>query len=178
MSTANTLLDLALSFLKIGLLAFGGGNSMLKMVEYEVVTNRAWLTADQFSEFTGTTFLFPGLTALKLCAMIGFKVGGLLGSFIAVISMNLPALAITLVGFYLLRSYAESPQVKKLTLLLQYSALSVLFAGAYAVAVPILKDKFSLLYTFGALVFLMLLIFFDLSPFIWMLVFIGVFFFL
>lgn len=170
--------DLFLSFGKIGFLSFGGGNSMLKMIEYEAVGIRSWITPEEFSQITGVTFLFPGLTAVKLSTIIGFKVGGALGAFAAFIAMNLPGLILAIFGFYILKTYEENAGVQKILILVQYGALAVLIAAVYAVAFPILKENFSIIYVLGAVALLLAMIIFNLSPFLGLLLYVGVFFFI
>lgn len=177
MALCQKCFDIFLSFGKIGILSFGGGNSMIKMLEFEVVTNRAWLSAEEFSQVTGSSFLFPGLTAVKISSIIGFKVGGIMGATIAFLSMNLPGILLAVFGFYLLKSYESNPSVKKLVTLVQYGAISVLMAAAIAVATPVLKNHFSILYLVGAIILLMAMILFDLSPFLGILLYIGLLFF-
>ena len=77
----------------------GGGHSMLKLIEDECVGNRAWLTIEQFSALTGVTFLFPGLTAVKLSALVGLKVAGVPGLIAGVAALNLPGLLLAVL-FY------------------------------------------------------------------------------
>lgn len=173
----NGYLQICESFGKIGFLSFGGGNSMIKMLEYETVINRAWVTADEFSQITGSTFLFPGLTAVKISTMIGFKMGGVFGAILAFLSMNTPGIILALIGVYLIRAYQENPHVQKLITLTQYGSLAILVAAVYALATPIFKNHFSLLYTVGAVALLLGMIIFDLSPFVGLVLFIGVFFF-
>ncbi|MBM3617904.1 MAG: chromate transporter, partial [Alphaproteobacteria bacterium] len=57
---------LLLSFGQIGLFALGGGNSMLKLIEDECVNHRQWVTLEEYSEMVGVSYLFPGLTVVKL----------------------------------------------------------------------------------------------------------------
>ena len=68
----NPLLALFLNFGKVGLISLGGGNSMLKLIEYEAVQLHQWVTQEEFVGMLGTIFLFPGLTAVKLAALIGY----------------------------------------------------------------------------------------------------------
>lgn len=174
----HTLYTLALSFGKIGMMAFGGGNAILKMIEFEVVSNRAWLTSQEFAEMTGVSFLFPGLTGLKLSALIGFKVGGILGCLTSIVAMNVPAILLTVFGVYAMKSFSNDPRIIKLVVLVQYAAAALLLAGAYTVIQPLLKSKFDLKYLICSLIFLGTLIFFDFSPFLGLIVFIGVLFFI
>jgi chromate transporter len=80
----GTLWQLLVSFGQIGVFALGGGSGMLKLIEEECVENRRWLGAEEFTSLVGATFLFPGLTAVKLSALIGLKVAGLPGLVVAV----------------------------------------------------------------------------------------------
>ena len=84
----STLLSLFLSFSKIGLISLGGGNSLLKLIEYEAVSYRHWIRPEEFISMVGTSFLFPGLTAVKLSALIGYKTAGIPGLIIAVTCLN------------------------------------------------------------------------------------------
>lgn len=174
----HTLFMLAVSFGKIGITAFGGGNAILKMIEFEVVSNRAWLSSQEFAELTGVSFLFPGLTGLKLSALIGFKVGGIFGCLVSMTAMNVPAILLTVFGVYAMKSLSNDPRVLKLVVLVQYAAAALLLAGAYAVIEPLLKTKFDIKYLIGSLIFLGTLVFLDFSPFLGLLIFIGVLFFI
>lgn len=170
-------IDICFTFGKIGLLSLGGGNAMLKMIEFEVANNHAWISSEEFSQLTGASFLFPGLTAVKLSAIVGFKAGGIIGAFFAFLSLNLPGIILTLLGIYILQENQDSKAVQKLIILVQYSALAVLAAAVYAIATPVLKNSFSWIYLLGAIGLLLLMIIFDISPFIGLLFYIGLFFF-
>ncbi len=158
------LLELMISFGKIGITALGGGNSMLKLIEYEAVISRQWIGQEEFVGMVGSTFLFPGLTAVKLSAIIGYQVAGILGLIIAVICLNLPGLLLALAGYSYL-SQSNSPITRKAIIAVQYGALAMLAAASYAIGEGILKHNFSLPLIFLTFSFFILLAFFDLSPF-------------
>ena len=46
--TTSPLLDLAVLFLKLGAIAFGGPAAHIAMMEYEVVRRRRWLSREEF----------------------------------------------------------------------------------------------------------------------------------
>ena len=52
----------------------------------------------------GTSFLFPGLTAVKLTALIGYKAAGILGLILALTCLNLPGLILAVLGYQVLSS--------------------------------------------------------------------------
>src|SRR5665647_1924590 len=129
----QTLSAIIYSFGKIGLISLGGGNSMLKLLEYEAVTYRHWIGNEEFVGMLGASFLFPGLTAVKLAALIGYRAAGLLGLFFAVICINLPGLIMAVVGYHWLTVH-NGPITRKIMIAVQYGALALLAAATYSVA--------------------------------------------
>lgn len=173
----KTLLDIVYSFGKIGLISLGGGNSMLKLLEYEAVNYRQWIGQDEFIAMVGSSFVFPGLTAVKLSALIGYKVAGLTGLIIAILCLNLPGLVMTVVGYHWLTSH-NGPVARKLMIGVQYGALALLAAASYSVAQGVIGMHFSIPIALSCLVFFLALTFWNLSPFYGFIAFIGVCFFL
>lgn len=170
----HTLLTLLLSFGKIGVVSLGGGNAMLKLIEYEAVQYHHWLLPEEFNQLVGTSFLFPGLTAIKLSAMIGYKVAGLPGFLITLLAVNLPGLILTFVGFHWLMSHSESPWVRKLLTTVEYGAIALLAATTVSIAQSVLANSpsFSLIIT--CLIFFLCLVLFNLSPFWGFMGYIGI----
>lgn len=165
------------SFGKIGLISLGGGNSMLKLLQYEVVDYRHWLANEEFIELLGSTFLFPGLTAVKLAALIGYKAAGVLGLLLAVLFLNLPGLILAIIGYRFLFA-SHNPQINKIMLIVQYGALSLLTAATFSIAKEIIISYTSIPLALASMLFLFCLIYWEISPFLGFIVFIGIGFFL
>lgn len=173
----KTLFALFLSFGKIGLISLGGGNSMLKLLEYEAVTYRHWVGEEEFIRMLGSSFLFPGLTAVKLSALIGYKTAGILGLMVAVLCLNLPGLILAAIGYQWL-SANDSPFTRKIMIPVQYGALALLAAASFSVAQGVFGLYFSIPVALVALLFFMALVFLNVSPFWGFIAFIGLCFFL
>ena len=124
------LLQVLISFGKIGFVSLGGGHSMLKLMEFESVIVRHWLTEADFASILGSTFLFPGLTAVKLSALIGYKISGFWGAITAVLALNLPGLILSFIGYKMLINW-HSPIADKLVMIVQYGALALLGAALF-----------------------------------------------
>jgi len=172
----NNLIAIIISFGKIGLIALGGGNSMLKLLEYEAVTHRHWISSEEFVSMVGTTFLFPGLTGVKLAALIGYKAAGLMGMLLALACLNLPGLIMAFAGYQIL-SANHSPITQKIMIAVQYGALALLAAASYSVAQDVVGMYYSLPIVIVTILFFLALVYFNLSPFWGFLAFIGVCFF-
>ena len=173
----NTLLAVILSFGKIGLVSLGGGNSMLKLLEYEAVTYRHWVGQEEFIRMVGSSFLFPGLTAIKLSALIGYKAAGMFGLVLAVACLNLPGLLLAVLGYHWLSSN-DGPITRKIMISVQYGALALLAAASFSIAQGIVTVYYSLSMALACVLFFIALTFLQLSPFWGFIAFIGVCFFL
>lgn len=173
----NTLFTLIYSFGKIGLISLGGGNSMLKLLEYEAVTYRHWIGQEEFIRMVGSTFLFPGLTAVKLSALIGFKLAGFSGLILAVACLNLPGLIFAFVGYHWLNNH-NTPFTQKIMITVQYGSLALLAAAAFSIAQGVVTLHYSAAIMLACVLFFLALVFLHVSPFWGFIAFIGICFFL
>lgn len=171
------LFDIILSFGKIGLVSLGGGNSMLKLLEYEAVNYRHWVGQEEFIQMVGSSFLFPGLTAVKLSALIGYKAAGMMGLILAVTCLNLPGLILAVVGYKLLTTH-NGPITRKIMIAVQYGSLALLAAASFSIAQGVIEMYYSWSMVIASILFFLALAFLQLSPFWGFIAFIGICFFL
>jgi chromate transporter len=95
------LLNLFLSFLKIGSFSFGGAYSLLPLIENEVVKNHQWITQDEFLKVLGMVEIIPGAISIKFATYTGYKVAGVPGIIIAnFANLFTPALLILAVSAF------------------------------------------------------------------------------
>lgn len=90
----NILLDLFLTFAKIGLFTFGGGYAMISMIENHCVERKQWITHDEMMNVTVIAESTPGPIAINCATFVGFKQAGLLGALIATFGMVFPSFVI------------------------------------------------------------------------------------
>ena len=107
-----TLVQLFVSYLKIGFFGFGGGYAMLSLIHSEVVEQNGWLTNGEFSDIVALSQMTPGPIAINSATYIGYEVAGVLGSVVATVSVCLPALTLMmLITRFFLRLH-NNPYVK------------------------------------------------------------------
>jgi len=82
--------EVALLFLKLGTLAFGGPAAHIAMMRREVVERR-WLTDSEFLDLLGAANLIPGPSSTELAIHIGFRMCGWPGLLLAGACFILPA---------------------------------------------------------------------------------------
>jgi chromate transporter len=88
------LLELFLTFAKIGAFTFGGGYAMLSLLDHTCVEEKKWLTNEEFSDLTVIAESTPGPIAINSATFVGYKVGGVLGSVFATLGMVIPSFVI------------------------------------------------------------------------------------
>ena len=143
---------------------------MLKLIQEECVENRGWLTAAEFSSLLGVSYVFPGLTAVKLSALIGLKVAGVPGMVAGVLALNLPGLVLAFALYGAITRYQDAAWLRRVLLGMQYGALALLAAALWALARP-LGGTLSWTAAGLAVVLFVSVALLDLSPFIGIVVF-------
>ena len=88
------LIDLFLSFAKIGLFTFGGGYAMISLIENDCVEKKKWITHDEMMDVTVIAESTPGPIAINCATYVGYKKGRLPGAIIATLGMVLPSFII------------------------------------------------------------------------------------
>lgn len=103
----SILLDLFITFSKIGLFTFGGGYAMISLIENNCVEKKKWITHDEMMNVTVIAESTPGPIAINCATFVGYKKAGFLGSLIATIGMVLPSFIIIYVISMFLDNFLE-----------------------------------------------------------------------
>ena len=103
----NTLLDLFLTFVRIGCVTFGGGYAMLPILERELVDKRGWTTMDDLRDYFSIGQCTPGVIALNVSTFIGEKRGGIRGAIAATVGFLTGPVTIILIIAMFLRNFAQ-----------------------------------------------------------------------
>jgi len=95
------LTSLCLRLSKIGALAFGGGFTMIPLIQYEVVNHFQWLSTKEFLDGIALGQITPGPIMIT-ATFIGYKLSGFLGALMATIAIFSPSffILIFLIPYY------------------------------------------------------------------------------
>ena len=91
---ARTCWDLLCTFFKIGLFTFGGGYSMISLIDDECVVKKKWITSDELMNVTIIAESTPGPIAINCATYVGYRQAGILGSVISTIGVVFPSFII------------------------------------------------------------------------------------
>lgn len=87
-------LSLMLSFLKIGIIGFGGGSALVPIIEEEIINKKKFLTEEEYNTFVIVSNITPGTLPVKLASAIGRSVYGFTGMLGAALMVSLPGVGI------------------------------------------------------------------------------------
>ena len=88
------LIDMFLTFAKVGVMTFGGGYAMLPILQREVVENKGWATEEELMDYFAIGQCTPGVIAVNTATFIGQKLKGTLGAIFATLGVVFPSLVI------------------------------------------------------------------------------------
>ena len=108
----NELLDLYITFARIGCVTFGGGYAMLPILERELVDKRHWTTMDDLRDYFSIGQCTPGIIALNVSTFIGEKKKGIPGALCATTGFLTGPVTIILIIAAFLTNFAEQPIVQ------------------------------------------------------------------
>ena len=138
-------LKLFLTFLKIGIFTFGGGYSMIALIQNEVVEKNGWMTAQEFTDILAISQMTPGPVGINTATYAGYTavvnsglpvwqgiVGSLLASFAVIL---LPVIAMLLVFSYL-SHHRNNPIVAAIFSILRVTVVGLIAAAALLLLTP------------------------------------------
>jgi chromate transporter len=108
-------LHLFLAFFRVGMLGYGGGPSSIPLVHKEVVENYKWMSNQEFADILALANALPGPIATKLAGYVGYRVGGVVGMFNAVLATTVPTIILMILLLTVLSSVKEEPWVLGMT---------------------------------------------------------------
>jgi len=98
---AVSLAALGTTFLKVGLVFFGGGFVLIPVLYQRLVGDLGWLTPRQFTDGVAISQLTPGPIAV-LATFAGYRVAGIVGAIVATVALFTPStiLMLTISHYY------------------------------------------------------------------------------
>ena len=96
------LLNLFMTFFRIGAFTFGGGYAMISVIEDSCVSKKQWITHEDLVNVTVIAESTPGPIAINCATFVGYKQKGLAGAAAATLGVVLPSfLIIWLISMFL-----------------------------------------------------------------------------
>ena len=132
-------LQLFITFFEIGLFGFGGGYGMLSLIQGEVVTKHAWLTAAEFTDIVAVSQVTPGPIGINSATYVGYAAvthagysasWGMLGSCLATVAVVLPSFLLMLLVVKFFQKYRDNAIVESMFASLRPTVVGLIAAAA------------------------------------------------
>ena len=96
------LLELYWTFVRIGLVTFGGGYAMLPILERELADKRHWTNMDELRDYFSIGQCTPGIIAMNVSTFIGEKRKGVRGAIAASVGfLTGPVILILIIAMFI-----------------------------------------------------------------------------
>jgi len=105
------LLELFISFALISMLAFGGGNAVISLLERISVDRMQWVTPQDFAAAIGFAYITPG-PVLITSAFIGYRAAGFSGAVAATFGVFLIPWLLSVLAAYQVQRYMQHPWLR------------------------------------------------------------------
>ena len=155
--------ELYITYAKIGIMTFGGGMTMLPILQREVVENKGWVTEEELMDYYAIGQCTPGIIAVNTATFIGQRRKGILGGILATFGVVTPSLLIITLLAGIIQEFSHLPAVKNAFAGIQVCICVLIFNAVKKLLKKAVIDKRT------AVIFALVLlggVFLDLSP-IW-----------
>lgn len=107
------LMDMFITFFKIGAFTLGGGYAMLPIIQKEVVEKKKWIGETEFLDMVAISQSAPGPLAVNISAFVGQKMKGLVGLITSTLGAILTSFIIIILVASVFLGIENSPVVQR-----------------------------------------------------------------
>ena len=157
----KSFVEIFLTFAKIGLMTFGGGMTMLPILQREIVENKGWANEEEMMDYYALSQCTPGIIAVNISTFIGQKLKGIAGGILATLGVIFPSLVIITILAGVITNFSHLEAVQDAFAGIQVSVCVLIFNAAMKLLKKAVIDKRTLV------IFLFVLaggVFLDVSP--------------
>ena len=128
------LLDLFITFCKVGAFTLGGGYAMVPIMEKEVVDKHGWLGKEEFIDILAVAQATPGLFAMNMASHIGYKLRGVWGGIVGAMGVALPSIVAILLIAMFFQAFKGNVYVEKIFRGVRPAVVALIAAPVFTMA--------------------------------------------
>ena len=136
-----SLAELALVFLKLGTIAFGGPAAHIAMMQDEFVQKRKWITEADFLDRLGAANLIPGPSSTEVAIFIGHAKRGWAGLVVAGCCFIIPAAVMVALIAAMYVRFGSLPQVAGILYAIKAAVIGVIVRALWSLGRTATKTK-------------------------------------
>lgn len=139
------LIQIFITFFKIGAFSFGGGYAMLPIIIQEVVDNNQWIKKEDFINMVSISQITPGPIAINTATFVGYVVNGFKGSIFATIAVILPSIILVVLAFKFIQKFKENRYLKIFLSSIKVVVVGLIGAGFITILIDGVNSAISIL---------------------------------
>ena len=143
-NSLKNLLNLFLTFFKLGIFAIGGGPTMLTLLQGELVEKKGWLSNDELMEMTAIAESTPGPIAINLATYLGYKRGGFFGALFSTLGVVITPFTLMFVISLFLEKFLSFEAVKYAFMGVKVGVVFLLLKVSITLIKSLKKDWFGI----------------------------------
>ncbi len=137
---SGLLSEIASTFLRLGVIGFGGPAAHIALMEDEFVHRRKWVDRQRFLDALSVTNMVPGPNSTEMAIHLGYLRAGLAGGLIAGICFISPAFLIILALSWAYFEFGSLPQIGWLFYAVKPAIIAIIVVTAYRLAKSAVGD--------------------------------------
>ena len=141
----KNLLDLYITFFKIGAVTFGGGYAMLPVLDRELAQKKKWVSGDDLLDYYAVSQVTPGVIAVNVSTFVGSKKAGIAGGIAATAGVVSPSIIIITVIALFISSFEKIVWVQKALAGVNVAVTALLSYAGFNFAKKAVKNWWGLL---------------------------------
>jgi len=127
-------LTLLITFMQIGISAFGGGYAALPIIQNYIVEKQAWINLTQLADITSISQMTPGPILVNAATFVGIRVAGLPGGLIATLGAVIPSFILVLILGSLLFKHGNLRFVQNILKAMRPIIVGLIFAAVLSLS--------------------------------------------
>jgi chromate transporter len=139
-NSLKLLIEIYITFFKLGSISFGGGYSMIPLIEHEVVDEKKWLDKDKIIDVFAISQSIPGAIAMNASGFVGYSIAGIPGAIAAMIGNVTPSVVIVLTLVAVFSKISTYPIVKAAFRGVYPVIVSMIAFAAYKIGKTAIQD--------------------------------------
>lgn len=129
------LLQLFFAFVKIGLLGFGGGLTIVQLI-YDSIQPFMTISQEQFANIVAISQITPGPLGINVATYVGHECAGLAGAAVATFGVALPAFVLMTIVCTVLKKFHENRFVQGALAGIRPAVIGLIGAAVMTLAPP------------------------------------------
>ena len=120
------MIEIAIYFLKLGCIGFGGPLALIALMQKELIQERKWMSEDEFRRTFSLIKAMPGPVAFQMAVFLGYQKRKFWGGLIAGLCLILPAFLLMILLGHFYQNFVEIPWLQKMMNGMQLGAFALI----------------------------------------------------